>query len=67
MIPLCISYYMKTEFLYKKKLEKKKKDKNTVFILKYICCSLENVLYLFSPQSFTDTFLKSIQVMAAFT
>lgn len=53
--------------LVQKKPLKKKKDKNTVFILKYICCSLENVLYLFSPSVFYRYFLKSVQVMTAFT
>lgn len=47
------------EFLYKKATEKKE-NKNTVFILKYICCSLENVLYLFFLQAFTDIFKKHL-------
>lgn len=46
------------EFLYKKATAKKK-NKNTVFILKYMC-SLENVLYLFFLQAFTDIFKKHL-------
>lgn len=66
-IPLCISYSLIMMNSCTKKMTEKRKIKNTVFILKYIWCSLENVLYLFFLQSFTDNFWKSIYyVMAAF-
>lgn len=47
--------------------KKKKKPKNIIFILKYTCCSLENVLFLFIFFLKLFQVLKSVQVMAAVT
>lgn len=68
---VCKLSYDRYGFLYKnknrKKKPEKKKNKNTVFILKYICCSLENVLYPFFFSLLQILFSLSISVMAAFT
>lgn len=56
--PVVYTLLYENWILVQKNNWKKKKDKNTVFILKYTCCSLENVLYLFPPSVFYRYFFK---------